>query len=370
MQLCNVTEDICRIIQDALHPVFPSPEAQPTSESAGAETPSTTSSPSVSLSPSLLIPLPSITPSPTPSQSIQPAPYFVPAVQPEGVGLTNCRYCNGGTDWTSGKCATGKQQSPVSLKFESIDVDAALNLYIATKYNISTAVLGWNDYAFTITGNNLGSVNIDGVNYDAELAMIRAPSEHKLEGSRTPMEMQIFHRQRGTNPPRIVAISVLFEETAEEVPALDWMFSIPKSHEPVNLVVDFEKFLSDQKPLVFYQGSMTIPPCQAGVTWGVSMGSAKVSFAQMRALDSHLRQNRNFAAGRGNNRAVQPLNDRKLTLRSNCGISGAIACARGTATADQVPESLGGPRGHQHLAQVEAQSDDGDMFGDSEVKLW
>merc|ERR1712048_858142 len=203
-----------------------------------------------------------------------------------------------------------------------MDVEPALDLYFATRYNITRAELSWNSFAFTLTAPNFGVINIDGVNYEADKAVIRAPSEHKLEGSRTPMELQVFHHKPGTNPPQVLAISVLFQETAEEVPSLNWLYQIPQDKSKMDVVVDLEDYVSDLKPLAFYNGSMTQPPCKEGVLWGVAMGdSAKVSFSQMEALNKLLKNDPLFARGRGNNRMTQPLNGRRVTLRSNCGIS-------------------------------------------------
>ena len=156
------------------------------------------------------------------------------------------------------------------------------------------------------------------------------------------MEIQIFHRVLGSNPPQMLAIAVLFEETAEPVPELDWIFSLSDDRSPQQIVVRFETFFTDQRPIVFYHGSMTQPPCSEGLLWGVSMGTAKISFAQMRKLNSFLKGNIAFAKGRGNNRHPQPLNGRKLVLRSNCGISGSLTCERAKASAASVPVSQGG----------------------------
>jgi carbonic anhydrase len=219
-----------------------------------------------------------------------------------------------------------------------------MSLYLSTRYNATPARVSWDDYSFVLSPTEwpFGLVNIDGINYEAQAARLRAPSEHKLQGHRTPAELQIFHRLPGSNPPKIVAIAILFEETAEQVQNMDWIFSIPKNKGYFQIATDLEGFFSDMKPIVFYNGSLTQPPCTEGVTWGVSMGTAKISFAQLKALNSFLKEDKYFARGRGNNRATQLLNGRTLSLRSNCGISGSIQCARTGASAKTIPEEDGG----------------------------
>mmetsp|Transcript_57968 Transcript_57968/g.102945 ORF Transcript_57968/g.102945 Transcript_57968/m.102945 type:complete len:131 (-) Transcript_57968:82-474(-) len=58
-----------------------------------------------------------------------------------------------------------------------------------------------------------------------------------------------------------------------------------------------------------YQGSLTTPPCTEGVNWTVMRDAFQVSPAQV----DKFRQVMNFKfQRRGNNRPVQPLNDRVL----------------------------------------------------------
>jgi len=344
MKMCNVTAEMCELILQA--------HASPT--------PSRTEGASPSSSPSLHpVVQESPKPSATPSSSV-PVPEYEQAPEEDG----SCRYCNGGTDWSMGQCMSGSRQSPVSMSFDDVATDEKMDLYFSTKYNVTRARVAWNDFAFVLKsqGNTFGSINVDGVNYRADMAVIRSPSEHRLQGYRTPMEMQIFHKKENSNPPETLAISILFEESAHEVSALNWMHELPEDKSPFQVVVDLEQFVSDLKPLVFYDGSYTQPPCTEGLTWGVSMGLAKVSHTQLKTLQSFLKGNKAFAGGRGNNRAVQPLNGRPLTLRSNCGMDGKIECGRGggkgtKSTAAAVPVEQGGA------------VDEG-LFDDGNVKLW
>ena len=56
-----------------------------------------------------------------------------------------------------------------------------------------------------------------------------------------------------------------------------------------------------------YEGSLTTPPCSEGVQWVVMADKLQLSADQIAELASHLHDN---------NRPVQPLNDRTLTLVS------------------------------------------------------
>lgn len=346
MRSCNITYEQCEVIFDALHPALPSQFP-------------TVPTPSASVSPPLGVVSDGESASVTPSPSLQIAPYAMEPMSGSGSGLTNCHYCYGGSDWSADQCKSGKQQSPVVLKFEDVDVEPAMDLHFAIKYNIARARVSWNDYSFVISSSSFGSLNIDGSNYDADSVIIRAPSEHKIEGFKTPMELQIFHKLRGSNPPVVLAVAVLFEETAKQVPSLDWIFGLPSDKTSKDIVIDLEDYLSDLKPLAFYNGSMTQPPCQEGITWAISMGeSAQVSFQQVKALNMFMKSDPNFAQGRGNNRETQAMGNRRFELRTNCGISGAVAC-------DSSPDS-------KRVSVEDGGSGvvDDAMFDDGDVRLW
>lgn len=259
---------------------------------------------------------------------------------------------------------SGSRQSPISVSFNDVKTDDAMDLFFTARYNITRARLTWTDYAFMVTtqDNTFGSMNLDGVNYMADMVLFRSPSEHKIEGYKTPLEMQIFHRVKGSNPPQTLAVSVLFEESVNANPSLDWMLHIPKDKSPQQIVLNIAEFVSDMKPLIFYNGSYTQPPCSEGVTWGVSMGLAKVSHVQLKALNRFLRSDPTFANGRGNNRALQNLNGRELVLRSNCGMSGQVECGRQTGAAAKASAKA--------VATESGGVEDDGMFDDGDVKLW
>ena len=59
-------------------------------------------------------------------------------------------------------------------------------------------------------------------------------------------------------------------------------------------------------------GSLTTPPCSEGVRWTVVKEPVPMSKAQKEAMDAMWKSDNSFAEGKGNNRVVQPLNDRVL----------------------------------------------------------
>ncbi len=67
--------------------------------------------------------------------------------------------------------------------------------------------------------------------------------------------------------------------------------------------------------LYTYKGSLTTPPCSEIVTWLVVNQPQSISKEQVTLINSFYRNNTKFAGGNGNNRAVQPLNERNIYMR-------------------------------------------------------
>jgi len=61
-----------------------------------------------------------------------------------------------------------------------------------------------------------------------------------------------------------------------------------------------------------YTGSLTSPPCTEGVKWYVMKRPLGVQAEQLSTLTALFAGNANFAAGHGNNRNTQPINNRPV----------------------------------------------------------
>lgn len=75
--------------------------------------------------------------------------------------------------------------------------------------------------------------------------------------------------------------------------------------------VNFGEFYS-------YPGGFTTPPCTEGIQFFIMKDVQKITLTQLQSFTKYWAGNATFAAGKGNNRLVQPLNDRVLR-RSNDG---------------------------------------------------
>jgi len=166
----------------------------------------------------------------------------------------------------------------------------------------------------------------DGV-YEAKQLHIRCPSEHTIDGSPKPCEMQIVHQKRGssgTDDLAVIAIMLqqaktlgLNADTGRELAFLRRLglgnrLGLPEAGQekpianiPLDLTNAFRRQL--QGGYFHYQGSLTTPPCSENVHWYVMKQSAAIAeemYENFKIL---------FPAP-DNSRAVQPLNGRDIVV--------------------------------------------------------
>eukprot|EP00299_Pterocystis_sp_00344_P018749 c9351_g1_i1.p1 GENE.c9351_g1_i1~~c9351_g1_i1.p1 ORF type:complete len:990 (-),score=277.27 c9351_g1_i1:52-3021(-) len=243
-------------------------------------------------------------------------------------GNASCPYCLSGNDWT-GRCISSKMQSPIKIQWESVDTDPTAMQFFSTHY-VVTDVNVTNNLQALVINADFGAMMYDGIEYTAERVVFHAPAEHQIEGQpRSDLEVQIVHKQKESWTTLI--ISVLYDMGESESQELAKILEnpLPRTLTDTLTIKDFNlnSVVDHTKPIVWYDGSLTVPPCNEMVRWGVLMGvNSHLSRFQLGNINSLFKDNPEFANGHGNNRQLQPLNGRRLVLRSNCGSPGAIAC--------------------------------------------
>lgn len=253
-------------------------------------------------------------------------------------GNASCPYCDSGRDWT-GLCALGTKQSPIKIEWEDVDTDPSAMQFFHTHYHLINSTVTNNGYALEVKAP-FGWMDYEGQEFFAEAIMIHAPAEHQVQGTpRGAVEFQIVHRERYSRGTVIIAVifdEALFSNSAEAAKILEHALPKTKNEELAILDFNLNTIVDSSKPMVWYNGSLTVPPCSESVVWGVQMGAnLRLSKAQVHNINSLFKENALFANGHGNNRQLQLMNGRRISLKHNCGSPGAIACPAGSSGEDQ-----------------------------------
>ncbi len=210
-------------------------------------------------------------------------------------------------DWLL--CAEGDQQSPIDLtgarqkKMDGMKLEfPTANLKIVHQTHVLEAL----DNGHTIQINYDGgeTLKIGNKRFALRQYHFHSPSEHTVNGRRNPMEMHMVH----VSQDKKLAVIGVFIEQGRHNAAFDRIWSnLPTQtgqevhHE--NVQVDIDHFLPRNKATYRYRGSLTTPPCSEGVGWFVYVEPIELSRDQIEAFQKIFH---------GNNRPIQPLNDRTL----------------------------------------------------------
>ena len=195
----------------------------------------------------------------------------------------------------------GRQQSPVDITGYVEGASEPLMFSYATPANVAR-----NDGVFVHVdypeGNKLVS---SGRSYGLKSMHVHAPSEHTVDGEQFAAELHLVHADAEGG---LAAVGLLFAlgEPSPLVQAI--LDAAPPAGETAEDGVSIEPagYVPADPACFRYDGSKTTPPCAGGVAWHVVREVRTVSREQVDRL---------LAIGGGtNNRPVQPIHDRVITL--------------------------------------------------------
>ena len=210
-------------------------------------------------------------------------------------------------DWAL--CADGKAQSPIDFRGARQKKSDAMKLaFPAANLRIihQTHVLDAIDNGHTIQINydSGETFTVGNETYALRQYHFHSPSEHTVKGRHYPMEMHLVHLSKDK---KIAVIGVFIEEGRHNT-VFDAIWSnLPqKTGQEVhieNVQVDIDDMLPKNKTTYRYSGSLTTPPCSEAVRWFVYAEPIELSRDQIKTFRSIFH---------GNNRPIQPLNNRLL----------------------------------------------------------
>ena len=218
-----------------------------------------------------------------------------------------------GSDKTN-ECGIGTQ-SPINLASST----AADLENIRFDYGEAAVKILNNGHTIQVDQIEGSQIVIGGETYLLKQFHFHAPSEHRLNGQEYPLEMHLVHKTADESKAAVVGIFIAegaandalnpvwahlpTEESPEEQdPATGEMVHVAQATgENISLAA----LLPTDALFYRYDGSLTTPPCTTGILWSVMQTPIEMSAEQIAEFTSIMS---------GNNRPVQPLNERDLLL--------------------------------------------------------
>ena len=198
-------------------------------------------------------------------------------------------------------CGNGTEQSPINL------TDAAMSDLenISFAYSDSEVKILNNGHTIQVNYDEGSSIEIDGTVYTLKQFHFHSPSEHAADGTLYPAEMHLVHADANKN---LAVVGVFITEGAENpafAPVWDNLPAEETKAIATGMRVNATDLLPTEQLVYRYHGSLTTPPCSEGVLWSVMKIPIEMSAEQIGMFT---------AIFEGNNRPLQPLNDRDLQL--------------------------------------------------------
>ncbi len=197
-------------------------------------------------------------------------------------------------------CNNGVNQSPIDLT-ELIEAELP-PLGLAYKPGANEVVN--NGHTIQVTYQSGSNLSVSEQVFELKQFHFHTPSENQINGTSFPLEVHLVHADRDGN---LAVIAVLFKE-GEENPTIKtiWDTMPDKTGEKNRLeaIISADNILPSHQDYYRYNGSLTTPPCEEGVTWLVMKQPLSVSKNQIEQFKSLMQH--------PNNRPVQPVNARPV----------------------------------------------------------
>lgn len=227
-------------------------------------------------------------------------------------------YNQSGHDWEDGHCEMGERQTPIHISSTDSFIETDSEAY-GRLYDMLDTTLEYHHHMLQAdyTKGEFHLRHINGETHWKSLQFhFHSPSEHHIDHTQYDLELHVVF-QNEQEPGRLLVTGIFFQrdpELKERNEFLDTL-NIDEVQEGINrrdvkIGGIYQKFIG--KKVYNYVGSLTTPPCTEGVEWIVFADPIKVPSAQLKRFMEIWTYNKEFAKGRGTNRALQDRNDRDI----------------------------------------------------------
>lgn len=201
---------------------------------------------------------------------------------------------------TFSACSEGTAQSPIDIAGAEAQDGAAIMLH----YQSATLNIVNNGHTVQVNHDAASSTMAPAGTFSLKQFHFHAPSEHTVDGRSFPAEVHLVHQaEDGT----LAVFGILIEEGEANEAYASVLANLPadagEAHDVADVAIDPATLLPEDLAYYGYDGSLTTPPCSEGVKWHVLANPVQLSAEQIAAYT---------AIYSGNNRPVQPLNERTV----------------------------------------------------------
>lgn len=176
-----------------------------------------------------------------------------------------------------GKCASGRQQSPIDIRDGiAVDLEPLQFSYRPEAFRVVDA--GRN----IVVVSDSGGLSLLGKNYALMQIEFHRPGETRLGGRTFEMEVQLQHR---ADDGQLAIVSVLLERGVENPVIQTILNNLPLERggevAPPEQLLDLERLLPADRRYFAFMGSLTTPPCTENVLWLVFKEPQRISGPQL-----------------------------------------------------------------------------------------
>ena len=201
-------------------------------------------------------------------------------------------------------CEKGMEQSPIDIRNATPSSSAPKIVWHYDAAKLKVENNGHTVQSITETSTNY--VTIDGDKYSLAQFHFHNPSEHRIGGVPSDMEMHLVHKNAAG---KLAVIGVLINERAgmgnkSFKPIWDVLPREKNTKVEHAVEVKLTSLLPPRTEYVHYKGSLTTPPCSEGVRWFVLKEPVTMSTGQVEMYTSIFET--------PTNRPVQPVQGREV----------------------------------------------------------
>lgn len=285
--------------------------------------------------------------------------------------VVNWDYSEHGRNWNMGQCCIGVGQSPLNVsKAVAVEPDGELLFHAYRVHEEPVRMLNDGRRLVAELDSRIGSIGI-GRAFPGDLTDLwdlwkieaHAPSEHTFEGRTVALELQLYHKRRGTvgepSPDAIAVVAFGFVASASPLGFVNALRQggLPASQGTETLVnrvsparLDFTKLFGPSGGTPYgqagtnplpgfwqYTGSLTSPPCSVGVQWFVRhdpLPAAHAALDEFRNVILSVGPVGVEGSDKGNTRSLQPSCGRTIMLRLPKDASSELNSPFATAVTD------------------------------------